>query len=284
MDRLEALGRAHEHTCVAHHEVAALDDFDAHLPRKVGVLEVSRVVGTGRQQHHRRVRHAGGRDVVEHPQQLLRVVLHRTHADVLEHAGERPLHRAAIFEHVAHAAGAAPVVFQHQPLPAVIANQVRAANVDVNVLGHVEPCELAPEMFSRQDVVRRDDAVLEDALLVVDVVEEEVQRRDALRQPTLQILPLLGRDDARQQVEGENLLRSRRVAIDVERDALPEKGHVHRVPLELELLRRERLEVLAELPVVRPRLTVLVQHLVEEPGLVVAFQHVMSRFVHAVEN
>lgn len=113
---------------------------------------------------------------------------------------------------------------------------------------------------------------------MVDVVEEEVQRRDALRQAALEIFPFLSRDDARQQVEGENLLRPRLVAIDVERDALPEKRHVHRVPLQLERLRRQPLEVLAELAVVRARLPALIQHLVEEPFVLVSRQHEIDSF------
>ena len=52
VDRLQPLGGAHEHVLVPHEQVAALDDFDAHLPREIGVLEIGAVVGARRQQHH----------------------------------------------------------------------------------------------------------------------------------------------------------------------------------------------------------------------------------------
>ena len=40
MDRLEPLGRAHENSGVAHHQVAPLHDFNAHLPGQVCVLKI----------------------------------------------------------------------------------------------------------------------------------------------------------------------------------------------------------------------------------------------------
>ena len=181
MHRLQAFRRAHEHPRVAHQQVAALDNFNAHLPREIRVLEIRRVVGARREQHHRRIGHAGGRDVMQHPQQFARIILHRPHADAFEHLRKRALHRAPVFQHVAHAARTTAIVFQHEIIAFVIADQIRAANVDVNILRHVEVHELAPEMFSRQNVKRRDDAVLQNFLLVIKIVQKQIQRRDALR-------------------------------------------------------------------------------------------------------
>jgi hypothetical protein len=44
---IEAVGGAHEDPAFAHHEVAALDDGDAHLPGEEAVLEVGAVVDAG---------------------------------------------------------------------------------------------------------------------------------------------------------------------------------------------------------------------------------------------
>ena len=41
VDGPQPLGRAHEDPRIAHQQVAALDNFDAHLPRQIGVFEVS---------------------------------------------------------------------------------------------------------------------------------------------------------------------------------------------------------------------------------------------------
>ena len=151
------------------------------------------------------------------------IMVHRLDADAFKHSRKRALHRAAVFQNVTHAGRTAAVVFQHQIIAVPVADQIRAADVDVNALRHFEIHELAPEMSARQNIKLRDDAVLHDFLLVINVVQEKIQRRDALRKPALDVLPFLRRDDARQHVERENLFRALRVAIDVERDALPQK-------------------------------------------------------------
>ncbi len=69
VDLLLPLRRAHEDAPVAHDEVAAFDDLDAHLPREIRVLEVRAVVRARRQQHDVRLRHAVRRDVLQHLQQ-----------------------------------------------------------------------------------------------------------------------------------------------------------------------------------------------------------------------
>ena len=63
-------------------------------------------------------------------------------------------------------------------------------------------------MGRAEHVFLGDDLFLEDALLVVDVVQEEVQRADALLQAAFQQSPFVRRDDARDQVEGENPFRA----------------------------------------------------------------------------
>ena len=75
-------------------------------------------------------------------------------------------------------------------MPVVIANQIRPADMDVNVPGHIEVHELAAEMFSRKHVERRDDPVLENLLLVINVVQKQVQRRDALGETAFEQFPL----------------------------------------------------------------------------------------------
>ena len=55
VDALLARGRAHEDDVVAAHEVAALDQLDAHLPGEERVLEVRRVVDAGREHDDARV-------------------------------------------------------------------------------------------------------------------------------------------------------------------------------------------------------------------------------------
>ena len=55
---------------------------------------------------------------------------------------------------------------------------------------------------------------------MIDVVQEKVERGDALGQAALDQVPFARRDDARDQVERENPLRSLVVVVDREGDAL----------------------------------------------------------------
>ena len=61
---------------------------------------------------------------------------------------------------------------------------------------------------------------------MIHVVEEEIQRGDALDQACLHMLPLRTRNDARHQVEGKDSLSALVVAIDGERDPLLQESSI----------------------------------------------------------
>ena len=60
----------------------------------------------------------------------------------------------------------------------------------------------------------------------VDILQEQVQRHDALRQSGLQAVPFESRDDARDQVEGKEAFRAAAVAVDGEGDALQQERQI----------------------------------------------------------
>ena len=72
--------------------------------------------------------------------------------------------------------------------------------------GGRRPMALAAVARGPQDQLRRDDPVAEDLAVVVDVVDEQVQRPDALLQPALDPVPLVGGDQAGDRVERDDLL------------------------------------------------------------------------------
>ena len=279
VNRLKPFRRAHEHARVAHKQIAAFDDFNSHLPRQIGVLEIRAVVSAGREQHDCRISHTRRRDVAEGFQKLLRVMVNGLDADGFKHSGKRALHRAAVFQNVTHAGRTAAVVFEHEIISVLVADQIRAADADVNSLRHFKVHELAAEMFSRQNEKLRDDTVLQDFLLVINVVQEKIQRRDALREAALDLLPLFRRDDPRQQIKRKNFLRALRVAINVERDALPQKIRVHRLPLGVEFRARQSLEKSLKFFVVRPIDAFCIHHFVEPSVARIFFNHIKTRVV-----
>src|SRR6218665_1317282 len=82
----------------------------------------------------------------------------------------------------------------------------------------------------------------EDVLGVVDMVDEAVQRRAPLHQPLLQAAPLVGRDDAGDQVERDQAFAARAVlvlgATDAEVDAHAPENHLGLGPAGLHQIRR----------------------------------------------
>ncbi len=115
---------------------------------------------------------AAGGDEAEHVEERGRVIVGAANVVLLEDLREDPLEHLAVLEHVADARGGAAVVLQHQVTAVRVADQVGAADVDVNVLGNGGAHELAAEESTLVDQLRVDDAVAEDELIVVDVLQE----------------------------------------------------------------------------------------------------------------
>ncbi|MDT4872097.1 hypothetical protein FQZ97_1072640 [compost metagenome] len=94
---------------------------------------------------------------------------------------------------------------------------------------HVHAHHLGAELGVVQDLLGRNDAGLDDVLVVVDVVQEAVERGDALHQPLFHALPLVGGNDPGQQVERDQPLGAGAVlvlgAVHREGDADPAENH-----------------------------------------------------------
>ena len=88
----------------------------------------------------------------------------------------------------------------------------------------------AREVAARDDQPPRHDALADDLARVVDVVDEGVERADALREAALDRDPLLGRDDPRHQVERERTVLGAVLAGQLEGDALLHEDRVAPAP------------------------------------------------------
>jgi hypothetical protein len=92
----------------------------------------------------------------------------------------------------------------------------------------VDPVSLSGEVGSRHDELPGHDPLSQDLLAVVDVLDEGVQRAHALGEPALDDAPLVGGQDARDQVERERPVAALRTVGGggVEGDALLEEDGV----------------------------------------------------------
>ncbi len=114
------------------------------------------------------------------------------------------------------------------------------------------------------------DAVADDALLVVDVLQEQVERGDSLLQPALQPLPFVVTDDPRDDVERNDPLGALPVAVDVERDAKLDHRAVGGPLPANQVVRRHAAHPLEQRLAIGPRPARAVEHFVIKAGRLVA--------------
>ncbi len=144
-----------------------------------------------------------------------------------------------------------------------VAHQVDAADDAARPTRHLDADRLADVPRRRLDQPLRDDALADGGVLAdVEVLEEQVERADALGEAALQVVPLGGRDEPRDQVERPRPLRAGLLAVDRERDALAAQDALDERRATGHVLRGQRVQSLEQALVVGSR-AVLGQHLAE---------------------
>ncbi len=119
----------------------------------------------------------------------------------------------------------------------LVADDVDARDVCIHAPRRIDADHLAAKVPGAEDELGRNDAVAQDALAVVDVLEEEVERPHALDHAALEHVPLGAGDDPGNEVEREDPLDRVLVPVHGEADALVEERLAHLLPAFLELLR-----------------------------------------------
>jgi hypothetical protein len=126
-------------------------------------------------------------------------------------------------------------------LVVAIAHQIGAGDVTPDSPWGIDSVALGTKEGGRADDFFRDDSVLQNFLLVIDVVDEFVESVNTLLEPALNPFPFFGANDARDQVEGENPLRSGGFTVDVEGDAKQQERLFRGILAALQLTFFERL-------------------------------------------
>jgi hypothetical protein len=87
----------------------------------------------------------------------------------------------------------------------VVADDVDPGDVDIGVPVQVDPC-MQGWYWALVRICSAGITRLEDALIVIDVVQKGIERGDALADPLVQMLPLPGGNDAGNAVERDEAL------------------------------------------------------------------------------
>ncbi|MNZ91202.1 hypothetical protein D3C78_1101770 [compost metagenome] len=226
------------------------------------MLEIGTVEAPGGQHHHAGLLDFAG--LAQGVEQQVRIVVDGGDALLGEQLGEQAHHHLAVLQHVGDAAGRAQVVLQHVVAAAAIAHQIDPGDVRVDVARHVQALHRQLVLVVGQHLLRRDQPGLEDALVVVEVGEEQVQRLHPLDAAGLDGAPLAGRDTAGDGVEGDQALGALVVAVEGEGDPGPVEQQVGFPPALVQLLRRRLRQPAGELAVVGSAAATGVMHLVIE--------------------
>ena len=182
------------------------------------MLEIGRVVSAGRKQNDLRVGDSDGRHLLQCRHQPCAVIVDRAQADLVEQIGKGAQHHVPVLDDIADARGCARVVLEHEECAALVADDVGAADIDIGLVWQIDAAHQRTIVAVAEDQIGRHHAVAQQVLLVVDVVEQQVERGDPLDDAALEVAPLLGRQDSRQDVERQDSVDRIRFRVDRKRD------------------------------------------------------------------
>ena len=202
---------------VLHEEVASLDELDAHLLREVGVLVEGRVVVAGGQYHNSRILNLGG--LLQGIEQHSRIEINRPYVLSEEKLRIETHHDEAVLQHVGDARGGPHVVLKDIVVAVAVPYEIGSDDVRVHAAGEGKPCHDRRVEGVPVDSAPRDDALLDDLAVMVDIVEEQVEGLRSLGEAAADLLPFGGGDDSRKRIKRNKALRSLAVAVDIECNA-----------------------------------------------------------------
>ena len=124
--------------------------------------------------------------VLQRIEQPAAVVVDRADCRALEQLRKRLLHQLPILQHVRHAGRAAQIVFEHVVLAVGIAHQVGARDVAPHAARRLQADALLAEALAVATTCSGSTPSRTTSLLVVQIVDQHVQRGDSLLEPTLE--------------------------------------------------------------------------------------------------
>ena len=225
---------------------------------------VGGIEDAGREQHDVRIaRGRGRRDRFQCGEQFVRIVLDRRDAMAREQFGKKPHHDLAVLQHVGDAGGRARIVFEDVKCLGVDAHDVDAGDMHVDIVRHFLPAHLRAEGGIAEDEIVGHDAGAQDFARTVDVLDEGVERIDALGQPFFQEPPFGASHDARDDVERDQPFLCIGLAVDREGDADTAEDQLGFAASVVEHVGRHLGEPARELAIGRAYAAVLALHFIE---------------------
>jgi len=109
-----------------------------------------------------------------------------------------------VLDDIADPGWGARIILEHPEYAVTAANDVGAANIDVGFVSDRHAPHMRPVIGVAQDQFGRNDAVLQDLLFVIEVVEQQVEGGDPLNDAALDLPPFIGGDQPRDRIERQD--------------------------------------------------------------------------------
>jgi hypothetical protein len=137
------------------------------------------------------------------------VIRHRPHPVTGEELGENVGHGPAVLDHVRDARWRTQVVLEHPIAALGVADEVYPGHLDADAIWRGEVSRFTVEMRRGKDEPAGQHPVSEYLLGPINVRQESLEGTHALGHAALDDQPFIGRDDPRDEVEGERPLLAR---------------------------------------------------------------------------
>ena len=180
-------------------------------------------------------------------------------------------HRAPVLDDVGNTRRRAHVVLEYAQASVSAAHEINPCNMDAHTAGRNDSGHRVMEVLRRHHEPPGNDAVPQDLTGAVHVVEERFERAHALGDAALDEQPLARRDHARDEVERERPLLLARVR---ERDAAIAEHAIARRAALVEVVARQRLNLLEQRCVVLAWTPAHLEHLVAAAGQEIVVEQV----------
>ena len=129
-------------------------------------------------------------------------------------SGKSSHHDLAVLEHIGDARRRAHIVLEHVEIALAGTDEINSSDMGVDLVGRLDPEHLGPVGRIEQHELGRHQSRLQDLLVVIDVIQEDVDRLDPLDATALHQRPFAAVQDAGNQVEGNQPLGRATLGID----------------------------------------------------------------------
>ena len=108
----------------------------------------------------------------------------------MQQVGEGAQHHVPVLDDIAHPGRRARIVLEHHEVSVIVPDDVGAADMDIGAVRQVDALHDRAVVGVAEHQVARQHAVPQDVLLVIDVVQQMVERGHALDHAALDLVPL----------------------------------------------------------------------------------------------